>query len=178
MTEFPMGEKYRDAHLSKLEFDVSVMEKLNAWVKSPKNILAFLGSQGIGKTYFCAAIYNHFNEKIKVFYMTEYDLFRDLRKTMSEKSEDYVEKIKRMAGYDGLWILDDLGTSQMTEWQKEVIFLFIDEIYKNNKRLVITSNLFLNDLGEVYSKRFKSRIGSVGNTLIESNGPDKRLLGY
>ncbi len=168
---FPKGTRFEDAHLSKIELPSEHMPSLGAWVKDPKGMLLFLGNPGIGKTYFCAALRNHFKYTV---YSTENDFLKFIRSSISEPGADYTEKVQIMASYHAIWILDDLGTSQMTEWQKEVIHLFVDERYKAKLPLVITSNIWLRDMKSVFSDRFRSRLNSGENTIIECIGEDRR----
>lgn len=175
---FPENSRYSGAHLSKIQLDGDIMNKLLDWIKKPVGILSYLGTPGIGKTYFCAAAINNFRElKKKVLYKAERDFLSIIRNTISEPGGDYNYKVEVMADYDVIWIIDDIGTSQMTDWQKEVISTFIDFRYQNKKPLIITSNLWLNDMYQTFSPRFKSRLGASENIVIELNDVDKRTLG-
>jgi DNA replication protein DnaC len=152
------------------------MEKLLCWAKKPKNMLVFSGSCGIGKTYFSYAIYNHFHGKNKVIYKNEYGFLQDIRNSIDEPG-GYGARVKNMAEYELIWILDDMGSSQMTEWQKEVLTLFLDIRYENVLPTIITSNIWIRDMGKHFTPRIQSRLAASENTIIELNGEDKRQIG-
>jgi len=84
-------------------------------------------------------------------------------------------EIKRLCETE-YFILDDVGSSQnMTEWQKDQLFSFIDHRWASGLPTVVTSNLFLKDIKEIFSKRFVSRLKDKKNNFIEINWIDKRL---
>ena len=51
-----IGSRYEDAHLSKINFPNQDQNNVKKFMEKPKNFLVFLGSPGMGKTYFCAAM--------------------------------------------------------------------------------------------------------------------------
>lgn len=171
--DFEFGDKYRDAHLSKVQFPPEIMEKISTWVKNPKDFFVFCGSAGVGKTYLAAALCREFLDRGKeIYYITERQLFNKLR-SIIQKDWDYEFEIKKMSQFP-FFILDDIGSSQMTEWQKEVLFSFVDHRSKYSYPTVITSNLFLKDMIEEFSLRFVSRLKDKRNTIVELNWIDKR----
>lgn len=175
---FPDGTRYQDAHLARIDLDSEMLGRMNTWMKSPRGLLLFIGNPGVGKTYFCAAMVNHFRELgKKCFYKSESEFLRCIRNSISEPGGDYSYKVQVMARYEALWILDDIGTSQMTEWQKEVLLMFVNELYEQRRPAIITSNVWLKDINSIFSHRFRSRLAATENTIIELNAQDKRQLG-
>jgi DNA replication protein DnaC len=169
--------RFWDASLSKLDLPEQEMLKLHTWLKKPKNNLIYIGNGGLGKTYFCHAIMND-HKDLRIHYRKDTDFFRDIRKEVGSPGGDYIYKTRTMATYDcDFWILDDIGSSQMTEWQKEVLFTFIDERYENMEPTIITSNIWLADMSTHFTPRIKSRLAAKENTIIELNWDDKRELG-
>ena len=170
---FNFGAIYRDAHLSKIELPEGKSEVLQNWYKNPKFILYFAGNPGLGKTYFCACVVKDLCDKKKhVYYTTEQKFLNRLRGTI-QKDWDYNQEVEKMAEYN-FFILDDLGSSQMTDWQKEVLFTFVDYRLKSGLPTIITSNHFTRDLTNTLSERFSSRIKDKRNTILEFKGSDKR----
>ncbi len=185
MNSMPSGSRYRDSHLSKIDLPMALMDQLIKWVRDPKHLLVFIGNPGIGKTYCCAAVSNYFSEnnKHRCIYYTERDFLSHLRSRIGNTNFDYTYEIEKMAAYQSspgvpvVWMLDDVGTSQMTDWQKEVLHTFVDELYKNKTPAIITSNIWIRDMKEMFDERFKSRLFSRENTVIEWAAQDKRELG-
>lgn len=170
------GIEYKNADLSKVLQPKSIIEKIELWWKSKQGFLIFCGNPGVGKTYFCAALCRNLLEKNRHFrYMTEREFFKRMRDTINH-GFDYEYEIKKLSEAD-FFILDDMLSSQMTDFQKECLFYFIDYRYSNRLPTIITTNHFLTDFNsfEILNERVLSRLRDGRNTLIEIKGKDKRL---
>lgn len=173
-TKHPFGDDYISAHLSKVEQDDEVMNKIIPWFSKPKNILYFCGNVGTGKTYLSAAWYNELHDQKKnVRVFKEYYLFAHLREIIS-KGWDWNIELNRLCEVP-YFILDDMGSSQITDWQKEVLFSFLDNRYSSSYPTMITSNLIYEDIKSNFPERFVSRIYAAKNTIIELTGEDRRM---
>lgn len=170
--DYGFGKRYEDAHLSRIELPDENMHMLQDWLKNPDRIFAFLGTPGVGKTYFCAALVKYLLEQHKnVRYMSERTLYKHLRDVMNEY--DYEHELKRLCDCD-YFILDDVGSCGFTDWRRDILFSFLDYRNSNASPTVITSNLFLKDFNEQFSPRFVSRLKEKGNIIMELNWVDKR----
>ncbi|MEN6512244.1 MAG: ATP-binding protein [Chloroherpetonaceae bacterium] len=171
--DFDFGEKYQDAHLSRVDLPQETLEKIIEWNRKPQNFLIFCGNPGVGKTYLCAALCKEcLDRKQPVYYLTEHQYFNKLRSVI-QRDWDYEFEIKKLCEYPFV-IIDDIGSSQMTEWQKEVLFSFVDLRSRNNFPTFLTSNFFIDDFREKFHSRFVSRLLDRRNTVIELNWIDKR----
>lgn len=171
-----MGD-FKEAHLSKLNLPPEEITKINDWVKNEKRFLVFLGTPGIGKSYLIAALIHSLIEQKKGHwfrYMHERDLFSIMRDCIA-KNWDYESEIKRICETPYIF-LDDIGSSQTTEFQKEVLQNFIDTRWIMGYPTMITSNIFLKQMYEVFEPRFISRLKDKRNTIIELNWEDKRQI--
>lgn len=185
MNRMPSGVRYEDACLSKLDLLPSYLEQIRNWSNNPQHMLVLIGNPGIGKTYFCAALANYFlkGNGPRTVYMTEREFLSHIRSKISDPGSDYSYEIEKMASYEYergkkcVWMLDDIGSSQMTEWQREVLQTFIDSLYSNKTPAIITSNVWSRDMTDKFSHRFKSRLMAKENSIIEMSGQDKRELG-
>lgn len=177
MTPNPFGYEYHDAHLAKIDQSAEVIEKILSWVKSERGIFYFCGNVGNGKTYFAAALWNFLKEKNeynRTFSESEY--FTEIKKVIA-KDWDYSAEVKRLC--ETKWfILDDLGSSQMTDWQKEVLFTTVETRLSSGLPTLITSNLSLKDVKEKFGDRLYSRLAAAKNVVIELNGADRRQSTY
>lgn len=98
--------------------------------------LIITGEVGVGKSFTAACIANELLEQEVRVKMTNFgtildDLYKEVDKT---------EYIKALCRYD-LLIIDDLSTERDTPFALECIFKVVDERCKQNKPLIITTNL-------------------------------------
>ena len=171
--DFDFGSRYDDAHLSKINQPDNISKALCDWASKPKGILFFISNPGVGKTYFCAAMCRDILEKKKnVRYMQERKLYQKMREVI-QNGWDYEQELRRLCEVE-FFILDDIGSTQMTDFQKEVLFNFLDYRYTSNLPTIITSNIWIREMGDFFSPRFISRVKDKNNLIIEINGKDKR----
>lgn len=138
-------------------------------MNKPKNFLVYCGSPGIGKTYFCSALINWAYDKFNSMrYWNESELLKRIRSSMDDFKGDYLETLKHLID-DDFVIIDDIGSTGLNEWRKEVIFDAIDERYNSMKPTVITSNFSRKEFETLYHKRLSSRLFSTENFIIEIN---------
>lgn len=100
--------------------------------------LAFLGSNGTGKTFMAACIANAMIEAGTTVLMTP------LKKLIDEMNADYGaerENVLRRVKNVQFLILDDYGAERGTEFSLEQAFEIIDTRYNAGKPLIITANL-------------------------------------
>jgi DNA replication protein DnaC len=140
-----------------------------------KNLL-FVGNTGLGKTFLANCIANELIKEGKtVIYQTapllmdqvmEYKF--NYNKTVGEK-----EKYNKIFDVD-LLIIDDLGTETMSNNKFTELFNIINTRLLENKKILISTNLNLNELYNIYDERVVSRI--IGNFIAcKFIGEDIRL---
>lgn len=139
--------------------------------------MVYIGSPGIGKTYLCSALIPWIYKKVQSFrYWKERDLLEKLREGI-DKGWDYNKEMKYLLDHDFVMI-DDVGSSGINTWRKEVLFALIDHQYENKKPCVITSNLTRKEISEGLGERSASRLFASENTIIEvPDGKDLRQEG-
>jgi len=134
------------------------------------------GSIGAGKTHLSCALLKDFIRKSygKGQFVTFPNLLSEIKIGFeNERGEDVLLKY---LSFD-LLVLDDLGTEKFSEWVGEKLFQIIDDRYRNNKFLIITSNLALDDFAKQYGiqgQRIASRINEMCEQ-IELTATDRRL---
>ena len=170
---YEFSNEHKDAHLSKIEQNQEIINALFEWVKNPKNILFFCGNVGTGKSYFCSAFKNHIKEKkLNIRDYSEQYFFSELKQTI-QMDWDPLRRIKDICECEYV-ILDDMGSSKMTEWQKEMLSEFIDLRYSSGLPTLITSNLDRSGIRNEFTPRFYSRLFAEKNVIIEQDGHDRR----
>ena len=170
---FPLGASLACAHLSKIEQSKEVMQKLMSWMKKEGDIFYFSGNVGTGKSYFASAFYNHLKETNReVRAISEAKLFSLLRGAIGNDF-DASGELERICDVD-YFILDDFGSSMLTDWQKSVLFELINIRYESRLPTLITSNLTREQIRETFPERLESRIYAARNTIVELSGEDRR----
>lgn len=173
-------ERYKDACLSKINLPEYQSKVLYNFLKTPENILVYLGNSGIGKTYFCAALTEWAMRRMESFrYYKESDFLSSLREHIQKSGGgDYTHYLEMMCD-DDLVILDDVGSSGVNQWREEVFFSFLDYRYNSMKPTIVTSNFLCEDFERKYSPRVASRLFASENFVLEiKDGVDLRAQGY
>jgi DNA replication protein DnaC len=169
------GERYRGASLASIKLEEHA-PAVRDFMLSKKNFLVFLSNAGVGKTYLAAALVEYAMVNFKSFRRwREIDLFSKLRSSMNEYSHSDYEDVLKYLIDDEFLIIDDIGSTGLTDWRREVIFSVIDYRYNSMKPTVLISNLLKKDFYEVFHERVASRVFAKENYIIEiDNGEDLR----
>jgi DNA replication protein DnaC len=64
-------------------------------------------------------------------------------------------------------MIDDIGSSGMNDWRREVLFDAIDQRYESTLPTVFTSNLSRKELSDSLGNRAASRLFAKENLIIE-----------
>lgn len=147
----------------------------NIKLESQKNLL-FTGNTGLGKTFLSNCIAKEVIDMgLNVVYQTAPILMDQILdyKFSYDKTNVQKEKYNKIFNVD-LLIIDDLGTETMNNNKFTELFNIINTRLLNNKKMVISTNLTLNDLYNRYDERILSRL--IGNFIIcKFIGDDIRL---
>lgn len=137
------------------------------------NIL-FSGDTGLGKTYLINAISKEILEKgFTIFYQKAPNMLDKLMQTKYENSTEYNALIDSILNVD-LLVIDDL-TEKTTDSKNIELFTIIDHRLNNSKSTIISTNLSLEEMQDIYEDRVISRI--IGNYIIKRfYGDDIRKL--
>lgn len=71
-------------------------------------------------------------------------------------------------------ILDDLGVSKKSDFIPDIIYLILNKRMELDRPTIVTSNLTLEQIGDLMDDRLASRLASFEQ--IELKGRDRRLL--
>ena len=121
-----------------------------------KNIL-MRGNTGLGKTHLSLAIAKSVTEKgYGVVYCSTPEIISEIEKEHFGKSTDNgtLEMLKEC----DLIVLDDLGTEFHTSFTKTTAYNLINSRLIHRKPTIISTNLELEELEELYSRRLVSRL--------------------
>lgn len=137
--------------------------------------LYIYGDTGIGKTFLSNCVAKELMDQgYSVIYFTAFQLFDILSKGVFKKDEEAIATHQNIFDCD-LLIIDDLGTELTNSFTTSQLFLCLNERILRKKSTIISTNLGMNQLADIYSERVLSRISS-NYTLIKLFGADIRIL--
>lgn len=136
--------------------------------------LFFYGDTGVGKTFLSNCIAKELLDGgHSVIYFTAFELFHIFEKNVFERDAAAAEPYQNIFDCD-LLIIDDLGTEMSNSFTTSQLFLCLNERLLRKKSTIISTNLSLNQLAEIYSERTFSRISS-NYTMLKLFGDDIRI---
>lgn len=125
------------------------------------NSMLFYGGTGLGKTFMCNCIANELLNRGKtVIYQTSSNLIEIVENHKFNKIEETAfnrENYKFLFECD-LLIIDDLGTELVNSFTNSELFNIINSRMTMGKKMIISTNLTLDQLAATYSDRIVSRI--------------------
>ena len=137
--------------------------------------LLFVGGTGLGKTFLSACIARAVADRgCSVVYESAGHLFSKLEQAKFSPSEDARREAARFNDCD-LLILDDLGTEMPSQFNTAALYTLLNDRILENKPMVISTNLTIEELGRRYSPQIASRLN--GNfLLLPFVGEDIRVM--
>lgn len=125
----------------------------------PENLL-LCGPSGLGKTFLAGCIANEVSDKgYLVIYKSSYKLFQFLEDYKFGRVSRDTYSVLYDAIYDcDLLIIDDLGTEFITSYTQSVFFDLLSTRLSNEKSTIVSTNLSLDKINEIYQERVMSRL--------------------
>ncbi len=112
--------------------------------------ILFYGTVGTGKSYAAACIANALMDKQISVIMTSFvKILQDIRGMAGESA--YMDTIMKPR----LLIIDDLGAERNTEYALEKVYNIIDSRIRQNKPLILTTNLMLDEMMDADDIRYQ-----------------------
>lgn len=163
-----------------LENIKEVVDYCHGFIKNFKNespSLLFYGKAGVGKTFLINCIAKELIENaFSVIYLSAIQFFDMLADESfnNDKSNAYRSiSLAEILACD-LLIIDDLGTEMPTSFTTATLFNCLNERLIRHKSTIISTNLGLEDIQQVYTDRIFSR--TAGNyTFLRIYGDDIRI---
>lgn len=143
-----------------------------------KKSLLFHGPTGLGKTFLCNCIAKSIlDQGYSVLYLTAQELFKLFEESRfhREDMEDHAKAILDTLFSVDLLVIDDFGTEVQNTFTAPDLFHVINTRHLHEKSTIISTNLPVKELKELYSDRIISRL--FGNyTVCRFFGDDIRLM--
>lgn len=136
----------------------------------------FYGDTGVGKTFLSNCIAKELLDTgHSVIYFTAFQLFDILEKNTFNRDnpKEIIAAHQNIFDCD-LLIVDDLGTEMPNSFTISQLFLCLNERILRKKSTIISTNLTIGQIGDIYSERTFSRISSC-YTMIKLFGDDIRI---
>lgn len=134
--------------------------------------LYLYGPSGTGKTFLASCIARELlNDGNLVLYRTSAQLMDDIKDIKFRDNKELENLVMNCE----LLIIDDLGTEMVSDLAKTEIFNLINIRLLHKKKMIISSNLKLENIRDKYSERLSSRI--IGDFIfVPFFGEDLRLI--
>jgi DNA replication protein DnaC len=165
------------------DMDPYVLQQVRQFVRRvEKNLdegrgLWFFGDVGTGKTSLAMLVSKAALEagrSVAIYSVPR--LLADIKETYeADADRSYAELFRRLCEVD-LLHLDDLGAEKRTEWVLEQLYSIVNERWQNERSIVVTTNLGLDDLRDQIGLRTVSRIEGVCGPAIPIMGRDLRQV--
>lgn len=137
--------------------------------------LFFYGNVGVGKTFLSTCIAREIMEReYSVLYFSAPQLFSALAQTKFDKNDIDAKNMSDYIFNADLLIIDDLGSEYTNAFIAAQFFTCINERLLHQKSTIISTNLSLETLADLYTERSFSRITS-SYTLLKMIGDDIRI---
>lgn len=174
---------YSDNHMDPVTGRSSLATVKNAYLvakdfvdtfgKDFRNLFLY-GDTGVGKTFLSNCIARELIDKaFSVIYMTSFELFDTMAKSKFEKDAAAEMMCEHIFDCD-LLIIDDLGTELANSFTISQLFLCLNERLLKKRSTIISTNLSLDSIVDIYSERTFSRITS-NYTMLKLTGDDIRI---
>ena len=134
--------------------------------------LLLWGSVGTGKTYAAACIVNALIDKGYPCMITSFTRIANILQGMREGKQEYLDKLNNFP----LLVLDDLGAERKSEYMQEQVFNVIDNRYRMNLPIIVTTNMSISELknmSDIGNARIYDRILERCHP-VEMNGGSRR----
>lgn len=137
--------------------------------------LLFYGSTGLGKTFLCNCIAKYLLDKGQlVIYQTAFKIMDTVQAHRFNKVDSSISKSDYNMLFEAdLLIIDDLGTEFSNSFTITEFFNIINTRLLSGHKTLISTNLSLPQIRDIYTDRFFSRIAS-NFKMLKFYGPDLR----
>ena len=159
----------------------SIKNNIVKFVNDGYNLLIYSNNPGNGKTTWACKLGLEYIDYISnyatesPFLYVNLPLYFDIRKaSIQDKSlSDEVYKTEALIKKAKLVIFDDIGIKDLTEFEKQLFYIWVEYRTSNKKSSIYTSNIYPENFASIFGPRIADRI--IGySTIIEIKGQSRR----
>jgi DNA replication protein DnaC len=165
------------------ELDPTIVREVRRFVRDIETSLAegrglwFMGDVGTGKTTLAMLVSKtalDAGRSVAIYSVPR--LLAEIRDSYdADRGErSYMDFFRRLVTVD-LLHLEDLGAEKRTDWVLEQLYSLINERYEEERSIVVTTNLGLEQLEQQIGPRTVSRLVEICGDPLPLYGPDKRI---
>lgn len=158
-----------------------IKSNIVTFVKDGYNLLIFSNNPGNGKTTWASKLGLAYIDYV-ANYATEdpflyinLPLYFDIRKA-SIQDKSLVQQVQRTESIiktAKLVIFDDIGIRDLSEFEKQLLYIWVEHRTSNKQSCIYTSNIHPNNFDNIFGPRVADRI--IGySTIIEIKGQSRR----
>jgi DNA replication protein DnaC len=178
--------KYRGVSFDRApvpDLDPTVVREVRRFVREIDSRLAsgrgmwFMGDVGTGKTTLAMLVSKaalDSGHSVAIYSMPR--LLAEIRDTYDADpgERSYMEFFRRLVTVD-LLHLEDLGAEKRTDWVLEQLYSLVNERYEQERSILVTTNLGLEELERQIGPRTVSRLVEICGDPLPLYGPDQRI---
>ena len=133
----------------------------------------FVGPVGTGKTTLAMLISKAAIQAERTVAIYSLPRLLNLIRDTIGSEESTLELLDQLARVD-LLHLDDVGAENTSDWVLEQLYSIVNARYEEERSLVVTTNLYRDELAEQIGERTVSRISEMCGDVIPVEGTDRR----
>ena len=148
-------------------------DKFDEFYRDGQGLLLY-GAVGTGKSYYAACIVNRLIDNEYSAHMTNFSRIINTMQNGYDGKQEYLDSFNNFK----LLVLDDLGIERETSFMNEQVYNIIDNRYRSNLPMIITTNLTYGDIvncKDMDKRRIYDRILEVCHP-VEVKGESRRLI--
>lgn len=121
--------------------------------------LTFLGLPGTGKTHLSCTLLNRLLfENKNVYYTTSTEMLSDIKSTYKPSVKFSEKQVMFKYSCFDLLVIDEIGAHENTQKDLSILIDIIDRRYRNNKPIILVSNLVESEFKEYVGERSFDRL--------------------
>ncbi|MDD4816145.1 MAG: ATP-binding protein [Clostridia bacterium] len=159
---------------------VGFYKKMQEWAKTSQRkrfSVVLQGYTGVGKTFLQQCLASEFLKQNKfVVFKTAFEMNNDFLKYHTTFDENKLKYMEKYLTCDAL-LIDDLGSEPIYKnVTKEYLYLLLNQRIIENKITIVSTNLNLEDIKNIYGERCFSRIINKNQSILyQFKNSDLRL---
>lgn len=143
-----------------MEANLEVVKSFIKTFDQTKENLLFCGAPGLGKTFMASSVAKELLDAGRsVLYLSAFSLCNTLTDAQFNRLKDALDEDRYDLMFSAdLLIIDDLGAEFVNDLSRAMLLDLINSRLNQQKNTIISTNLTLDEINELYSDRFFSRI--------------------